>query len=77
MTTTSNLNPLPLLPVKGMVLFVNVDHAIVVGRPRSLAAVAHAVSSEEKAILVVAQRNQETGDPGMDDLYEVGTRAYI
>jgi ATP-dependent Lon protease len=60
-----------------MVLFVNIDHAVVVGRPRSLAAVAQAAASEDKGILIVAQRNQETGDPGSEDLYEIGTHAYI
>jgi len=60
-----------------MVLFVNVDHAVVVGRPRSLAAVAQAANSEDKSILVVAQRNQEAADPEFADLYEVGTLAHI
>src|SRR5690606_21444049 len=45
--------------------------------PRSLAAIAQAASSEDKNILVVAQRNQEAGDPRPDELYEVGTVANI
>jgi ATP-dependent Lon protease len=60
-----------------MVLFINIEHPIVVGRPRSLAAITHAASGEDKSILVVTQRNAETADPGREDLYEIGTRAYI
>lgn len=75
--TTTEVTSLPVLPVKGLVLFVNVDHAVVVGRPRSLAAIAQAASSEDKSILVVAQRNQEAGDPAPDELYDIGTLAHI
>jgi ATP-dependent Lon protease len=75
--TTTSSPPLPLLPVKGMVLFINIEHPIVVGRPRSLAAIEEAARSEDKSIIVLSQRNTDTVDPGRDDLYEVGTRASI
>ncbi len=77
MTRTNETRSLPLLPVKGMVLFTNIEHPVVVGRPRSLAAIEEAVKGEDKSIIVVTQRNADTVDPGLDDLYETGTRAYI
>lgn len=73
----NSTHPLPLLPIKGMVLFVNIEHPVIVGRARSLAAIEQAVNSEEKSLLVVTQRNAAASDPGKDDLFEVGTRAYI
>ncbi|MDT8397801.1 MAG: endopeptidase La [Pseudomonadales bacterium] len=68
---------LPLLPVKDMVLFINIEHPVVVGRPRSIAAIEEAAGKEDKAILVVTQRSADVDDPRQDDLYQVGTLAYI
>lgn len=77
MTTEATIKTLPLLPLKGMVLFINVEHPVVVGRPRSVAAVEEAVKSDDKCILVVAQRNGDVAEPGREDLYDIGTHAYI
>ena len=77
MNTQTIQDTLPLLPVKGMVLFINIEHPVVVGRQRSLAAIEEAAKGESKTILVVTQRNSETVDPGQEELYEVGTLAYI
>ena len=56
-TATVQTSKLPLLPVKGMVLFINIEHPVVVGRPRSLAAIEEALKAEDKSIIVVTQRN--------------------
>lgn len=77
MTTVTQTQSLPVLPLKGMVLFINIEHPVVVGRPRSLAAVEEAVKGEAKQVLVLTQRNPDTSDPGFDDLYDVGTLAHI
>lgn len=76
-TATLKTSNLPLLPVKGMVLFINIEHPVVVGRPRSLAAIEEALKGEDKSIIVVTQRNSATAEPGREDVYEIGTRAYI
>ncbi|MES2627292.1 MAG: endopeptidase La [Pseudomonadota bacterium] len=68
---------LPLLPVKDMVLFMNIEHPVVVGRERSIAAIESAVNGADKSIIVVTQRDAGVETPGRHDLYEVGTRAYI
>ncbi len=77
MNTATRTTALPLLPIKGTVLFINVEHPIVAGRPRSLAAIEQAAKGEDKSIIVVTQRNADVAEPGLDDLYEIGTRAYI
>ena len=63
---------LPILPIRNTVLFPGVSLPLVVGRPRSLAALK---AAEEGAglILLVSQRLMTQGDPGTEDLNGVGT----
>jgi ATP-dependent Lon protease len=76
MTTASN-TLLPVLPLKGMVLFANIEQPVVVGRPGSIAAVEEAVLGEDKRILALTQINPEAAEPGADELYPIGTLARI
>jgi ATP-dependent Lon protease len=48
-----------------------------VGRERSVAAVNAALKTEDKTILVVAQRDPGKENPGLDDLYTIGTKAIV
>jgi ATP-dependent Lon protease len=48
-----------------------------VGRPSSIAAVQAAIASEEKEIVLVAQRDTSVDGPDMHDLYGVGTKGLI
>ena len=50
---------------------------LTIGRERSVAAVNAAMKTEEKTILIVAQRDPATEEPGLDDLYGIGTKAII
>lgn len=68
---------LPLLPIKEMALLLHMEHPVVVGRPRSIAAVEAALAGEEKTLVVVAQRDSAVDNPQQEDLYEIGTRALI
>jgi ATP-dependent Lon protease len=79
-TTTAapeSLVSLPLLPLKNTVLFPFLFLPLSAGRPASMAAVEAALASEDKALLIVAQRNPEADQPGAEDLYTIGTRAVI
>ncbi|MGZ8406063.1 MAG: endopeptidase La [Nitrospira sp.] len=71
------LSTLPILPVKRTVLFPGVMLPLTVGRERSVAAVNAAVKTEEKMIVVVAQRDPQTEEPGLSDLYSIGTKAIV
>ncbi len=71
------LRTFPALPVKGSVLFPNILMPLSVGRPFSVAAVEAAVSTEEKEIVVFAQRDPLVEMPRADDLYSIGTKAII
>ena len=69
------LSTLPILPVKRTVLFPGVMLPLTVGRERSVAAVNAAMKTEEKMIVVVAQRDPQTEAPVLADLYSIGTKA--
>ncbi|MEQ1681789.1 MAG: LON peptidase substrate-binding domain-containing protein, partial [Nitrospira sp.] len=62
------LSTLPILPVKRTVLFPGVMLPLTVGRERSVAAVNAAMKTEEKMIVVVAQRDPQTEAPVLADL---------
>ena len=63
---------LPLLPLKDVAVFPELIHALIVGRPASLAAVKAAVE-QDREILTVLQKDPNEERPGSDDLYAVGT----
>ncbi|PYV11837.1 MAG: endopeptidase La, partial [Acidobacteria bacterium] len=72
-----NIKVLPLLPLKNSVLFPNLLMPLSVGRPSSRAAVEAALQTEEKELIVVAQRDPSVEVPDQSQLYSVATRAVI
>jgi len=58
-------------------LFPNLLMPLSVGRPSSLAAVEAALATEEKEIILVAQKDPSVEAPTSEDLYTVGTKAII
>jgi ATP-dependent Lon protease len=72
-----NLQTLPVLPIKHAVLFPSMLMPLNVGRPSSIAAIEAALASEEKEIVVVAQRDAAVDSPSLTDLYSIGTKAVI
>ncbi len=68
---------LPVVPVKRTVLFPETLVPFTIGRARSMAAVEAAMNSEDKAILMVTQRDAEMEEPEFDDLFQIGTKAII
>ncbi|HLY72983.1 MAG TPA: endopeptidase La [Planctomycetota bacterium] len=68
---------LPLVPMKGAVLFPHMVMPVSVGRAPSLAAVEEALSSAEKELIVTSQRDPAADEPPWSELYHVGTKAVI
>ncbi|MFN3680837.1 MAG: endopeptidase La [Nitrospira sp.] len=68
---------LPVLPIKRTVLFPGVMMPLTIGRERSVAAIHAALKTEDKTIIVVAQRHAQTEEPSLTDLYTIGTKAII
>ncbi|HET7745888.1 MAG TPA: endopeptidase La [Vicinamibacteria bacterium] len=67
---------LPVLPLRDIVIFPFMIVPLYVSRDRSIKAVDHALS-ENRMILLAAQKRQDDEDPGPDDIYPVGTVALI
>jgi ATP-dependent Lon protease len=68
---------LPALPLKNTILFPGLLLPLSVGRDSSLRAVEAALKTEEKEIILVAQRDPQMDVPQQDDLYTIGTKAVI
>ena len=77
MSEQDTIQTLPVLPIKNTVLFPHLQMPLSIGRPASIAAVETAMASEEKQIIVVAQRDATAETPSQDDLYTIGTKAII
>lgn len=75
--TAPNTATLPVLPLKNTVLFPSLFLPLAVGRPNSVAAVEAALASEEKTLVLVAQRTDADDPPIPDGVYGLGTRAVI
>ena len=67
---------LPLLPLRNTVLFPGVVIPITAGRDQSIKLIKEA-NNGNKTIGVVAQINEKTENPGMDDIHKIGTVARI
>uniref|UniRef100_UPI003D7E8FB1 endopeptidase La n=1 Tax=Mitsuokella sp. TaxID=2049034 RepID=UPI003D7E8FB1 len=63
---------LPLLPLRGMVVFPYMIIHLDVGRERSLAALEKAMVGDRR-IMLTAQRDADQDDPKREDIYPIGT----
>ena len=71
------LRTLPMMPLRGIVVFPYMMINLDVGRDRSMAAIEAAMETEEREILLVAQNDAEIDEPVESDLYRVGTVAVV
>jgi len=67
---------LAILPIRNTVLFPGVVIPITVGRQKSIKLVKKAYKGS-RIIGVIAQKNVKTEDPGLEDIYDIGTVAKI
>ena len=72
----SQSNIAPVLPLRDVVVYPHMAIPLFVGREKSVRALSAAMQ-DDKRILLVAQKAADTDDPGVDDLYQVGTLASI
>ena len=63
---------LPLLPLRDVVIFPHMVAPLFVGREKSIRALEEAMKTDKK-ILLSAQIDAKTNDPGPEDIYKVGT----
>ncbi|NSX00705.1 endopeptidase La [bacterium] len=63
---------LPLLPLRDVVIFPHMVAPLFVGREKSIRALEEAMKTDKK-ILLSAQIDAKTNDPGPKDIYQIGT----
>ncbi len=76
MTETTTMPPIPVVPLRGGVVFPGITTTISVGRRRSLAA-AQAATEQDGDILILVQYNADVEDPSNDDLAPIGILATV
>jgi len=77
MNPGENLAVLPVLPLKNTVLFPYLFAPLSAGRAGTIAAIEAAMATEEKQLVVFAQRDASAEKPNLDQLYTVGTKVVI
>jgi ATP-dependent Lon protease len=68
---------LPILPLRGLVVYPQTAVPLTIGQPRSIRLVDDVVAGEERLIGVLTSRDPELEVPGPNDLYTVGTVAMV
>jgi ATP-dependent Lon protease len=72
----AQLDRLPLLPLKDMVVFPRMVVPLIVGRPASLAAIEESLASG-RPLFLCTQKDATVEEPHREDLYNVGVAASI
>ncbi|NIV10501.1 MAG: endopeptidase La [Aliifodinibius sp.] len=67
---------LPILPLRGVVVFPHTGVPLTIGQPRSITLVDDVVAGN-RLVGLVASKDPELETPGPDDLYQVGTVATV
>jgi len=67
---------LPLLPLRGILVFPNMVIHLDVGREKSVQAIEEAMI-QERVIFLATQKEAQTDDPGEEDIYQIGTVAEV
>jgi len=74
--TEENVHLLPIIPMRGMVLFPGAMISFDLNREASIEALDHALEANSH-VLLVTQRDKDTDDPKETDLYDFGTVTHI
>lgn len=72
----SEIKSLPLLPLRGILVFPYMVIHLDVGRDKSVQAIEEAMI-QDKMIFLATQKEAQTDEPGVDDIYQVGTVAEV
>ncbi|NOH95429.1 endopeptidase La [Vibrio sp. 99-70-13A1] len=67
---------IPVLPLRDVVVYPHMVIPLFVGREKSISCLESAMEAN-KQVLLVAQKQADTDEPSIDDLFEVGTVATI
>lgn len=76
MGDSTEIMDFPLLPLRDVVVYPHMVIPLFVGRDKSIRALESAMAAD-KEIMLVAQRDPNVDEPGIDDLYDIGTVSNI
>ena len=62
---------IPVIPLRGIVLFPKMTLHFDVGRKKSISALKYAMNKDQR-IMLIAQRDASIDNPKMDDMFEIG-----
>lgn len=68
---------LPMMPLRGMVVFPNMVTHLDVGRDRSINAISEAMENDESFIFLAMQKDAQKDEPSLEEIHQVGTVAQI
>jgi ATP-dependent Lon protease len=68
---------IPILPLRGVVVYPQTAVPLTIGQPRSIKLVDEVSGTSDKLIGLLAARNPEIEEPGPADLYSIGTIATV
>jgi ATP-dependent Lon protease len=67
---------IPVIPLRGLVLFPKMTLHFDVGRKKSIAAIKYAMNHNQR-ILLVTQKDASVDNPRLEDVYETGVICYV
>lgn len=70
------LRQIPIVAIRGSVVFPHTDAVLSFGRKKSVVAV-NTAFQEDKVVGIFTQKDVKTQDPGFEDIYKIGTIAVI
>ena len=70
--TTEQVREIPLLPLRGVLVFPYMVIHLDVGREKSINAIEEAMIAD-KELFLATQKEAQTDDPSEQDIYEIGT----
>lgn len=71
-----DIKELPVIPLRGLVVFPEMVLHFDVGRKKSVEAIRTAMQSNQK-IFLVCQKDASVDDPGINDMYDIGVVCHI
>jgi ATP-dependent Lon protease len=75
-SVTARTEPMPVLPLRDVVVYPHMVIPLFVGREKSILALEQAMKVD-KQVLLLAQKQADVDEPAAKDLYDVGTIATI
>ena len=67
---------LPMIPLRGVVIYPGISVSLDIGRPASVEALREAMETGQE-VLTIAQKEISSEEPGKEDIFRVGTKSRI